>query len=202
MEWYRQVRGGLWLRALSVTLLVAGMAYGCGDDEGPELAPTALASDGFTVYSGPTSLANIGFVTLPSGGSSAVYTCTTLPWSLTIPQTQWISPNANCTANEPTGIYMYKMFFTVTPGVSNILLSGWVQADDSVTVTLNGTTVPLTPSTFGSNFQMNSGVHTGNTNPNTLIFTVNNISGPTGLDFMWSVSWTSPVGGGGAGGRS
>jgi hypothetical protein len=45
MEWYRQVRGGLWLRALSVTLLVAGMAYGCGDDEGPQLAsgPTGAA---------------------------------------------------------------------------------------------------------------------------------------------------------------
>jgi hypothetical protein len=162
------------------------------------LAPTAQAAeDGFTISSGFASQPYLHSVTLPSGSSNPVYTCTNpLPWSYTIPNTQWISPNATCTTSAAAGNYVYKMFFTVTPAATNIRLSGGVQADNSVTITLNGNPVPLTPSTFGWDFQTTSGFFTGNTNANTLTFTVYNGSGPTGLDFHWGVSWINPVVGG------
>ena len=159
------------------------------------LAPATLAAeDGFTVLSGPTTVANMG-VTLPNGLTGRPYTCTAVPWSFTIPETQWISPNANCAANAATGRYTYVIFFSVTPGATGVLLSGWVQADDSVTIALNGTPVPLTPSSNGSSFQTNSGFYTDWHNANTLTFTVTNSGGPTGLDFRWHVSWIAPPGG-------
>jgi hypothetical protein len=170
------------------------------------LAPTARAStDGFTISSGSGSQAYLRYLTLPGGSTGLVHTCsTTLPWSSTIGGgTQWISPSADCTAGAAAGNYVYTMFFTVTPGASNILLSGAVKADNSVTITLNGTPVPLTPVNSDPTvpttytFQATSGFYTSNTTANTLTFTVNNNSvSPTGLDFHWGVSWTSYGAGG------
>ncbi len=157
------------------------------------LAPAALADDdqssgstNFSFASGSTSVS----VTPPGGSSMTALTCSTIPagWPSAFSGSQWISTNADCTTGVSTGSFTYTFSFTLPGGASNLALNGSLMVDDSASITLNGNGVSLSgPNGFGvSTFSTTTGFNVGGSN--TLTFTVNNAGGPSGLDFVASVT--------------
>ncbi len=142
-----------------------------------------------TLASGSTSVT----VTPQGGSTSTALTCANRPseWSTPIAGSQWISPNADCTTSLAAETFTYTLSFTIPSGASNLQLNGSVLADDNVGVSLNGNTILGGGSgglSSATSFGTSSGFNTGSGNPNTLIFTVVNGGGPSGLDFRVTIS--------------
>jgi len=126
----------------------------------------------------------------PGGGSQAAVVCTNRPdaWAGRLWGSNWISSQADCTASFASSAdYQYGTSFALPASAGPARISGWVLADDSVTVQLNGHTIFAgggfrEPASFASDDStlFNTGV-------NTLTFTVHNLVGPTGLDFVANV---------------
>jgi hypothetical protein len=124
----------------------------------------------------------------PDGGSSqSAVVCSNVPdeWAGPIRASHWVSLQADCTADPGDSTnFTYSATFNLPPNPTSVRIMGQVLADDSVTIQLNRTTIFTgggftSPSTFSSN---DSSLFQGGTN--TLTFIVNNVTGPSGLDFV------------------
>jgi hypothetical protein len=123
----------------------------------------------------------------PGGTSQAALVCANAPdaWARPLAGSRWISVQADCEwFLAPAGTYQYSIGFQVPANTSGLRLSGSVLADDSVTVQLNGQTL-FTGGGFKERSSFSSDGSTAlSAGPNTLTFAVNNLYGPTGLDFV------------------
>jgi hypothetical protein len=157
-----------------------------GDGQDQQAAATAGS---FQFASGASGVT----VTPPGGSAIQAVTCTILSggWPAAISGSQWISPNADCSQAVATGAFTYTVTFTLPSGATNLGLTGSVLADDSVSITLNGTGVPISGAggfAAASTFSTTSGFAPGATN--TLTFSVNNATGASGLDFIAMLTGT------------
>lgn len=125
----------------------------------------------------------------PAGGTSqSAVVCATTPtppWANPLPHSNWISLQADCTTSLANSTnYQYTTTFTLPANHPGVWISGRVLADDSVTIQLNGNTIFT-----GGNFSSATSFSSHNaafftTGTNTLTFTVNNVTGPSGLDYV------------------
>jgi len=130
-----------------------------------------------------------GVTVIPSGGSSQQATvCANLTpgWANPLAGSNWDSLQADCTTSLAGNVNdQYSTTFNLPANHPGVSISGNVLADDSVTIQLNGNTIFSsgggygTPTAFSSN---NAGFFI--TGQNTLTFTVNNVTGPSGLDYV------------------
>jgi|GEM_PF-5327260 len=127
-------------------------------------------------------------VTPPGGATQAAVACSNRPsnWAGPITHSNWVSLQADCTTNLSGGTnYTYSTTFNlpaVRPGVGIV---GRVLADDSVTIQLNGHTIMAAGGNLGAAstfYSTDPTVFTAGTN--TLTFTVYNVTGPSGLDYV------------------
>ncbi|MGH2458056.1 MAG: hypothetical protein ACRDIY_04235 [Chloroflexota bacterium] len=140
---------------------------------------------------GPSGQADSRISVVPPGGSSQqAVICSNLPsgWAAPIAHSNWISLQADCTTGLAAGAtYVYTTTFNLNNQRPNLSISGNVQADDSVTIQLNGNTI-FTGGGFttATPFSSNNAAFFAN-GANTLTFSVYNAGGPSGLDFSASV---------------
>jgi len=129
-------------------------------------------------------------VTPPGGSSQAATVCSNLVpgWANPLAGSNWDSLQADCTTSLAGGAnYQYSTTFTLPANRPGVAISGQVIADDSVVIQLNGNTIftgggLVAATAFSSN---NAAFFT--TGTNTLTFTVNNVTGPSGLDYVATV---------------
>jgi hypothetical protein len=197
------------LQSLVLALLLLGVltspAWADDDHRGPGngngLALGRIFHRGetiaLTLASGraPEGQADPNATATPDGGSSqSAVVCSNVPpeWSSPIRASHWISLQADCTTDPGDSTnFTYSTTFNMPPNHSAARIEGRVLADDSVTIQLNGTTIfagggATSPSTFSSN---DSSLFNAGTN--TLTFIVNNVGGPSGLDFVTRVETTN-----------
>ena len=172
-----------------------GRGRGRGDDDsqGTFASANAVSTDLGSGRAGAGAADPNVVVTLPGASSAAAaIVCSSQPsgWAAALGGTAWISPIASCTNDQATGQYRYDITFSLPSGATNLRLTGSLLSDDTVSLQLNGHGVTLssagsstTPITFDTSDQ--SVFQSGT---NTLSFFVNNISGPTGLDFQATVT--------------
>jgi hypothetical protein len=124
----------------------------------------------------------------PAGGTSqSVITCSNIPtqWDDPLAHSNWVSLQADCTtALADSTNYVYSTTFNLPPNHAAARIDGQVMADDSVTIQLNGTTIFSgggfgSPTAFSSN---DASLFLAGTN--TLTFTVFNVTGASGLDYV------------------
>lgn len=122
------------------------------------------------------------------GDSQAAVVCVSRPaaWAEPLAGSAWVSVAADCAG--PAGEYRYTIAFFLPEGLEDPDLTGWVLADDVVRIELNGQVVFTdggftTPAAFAAadDSWFAAGV-------NTLTFVVTNAGGPTGLDFVATVT--------------
>jgi hypothetical protein len=151
------------------------------------LFPTGVTAAGAAAAPGTVDL----HYTLSSNdpafpGPDAVAVAPNPAWTPDTATSSWISIRVN-RAGAANAVYTYTTTFTVAANPTTATLAGTWAADDSVTLTLNGTVVAARPATAyataapftvpaGSPFQVGT---------NTLAFaTVNSGGGPTGLQVL------------------
>jgi hypothetical protein len=165
--------------AVGLLLALLGPTAFADDDHGNHNHNQGSTANSFA--SGSTSIA----VTPPGGSVQTALTCTNIPsaWAAPLGGSHWISTNSDCTMGVAGGNFTYTLSFTLPSGATNLDLKATVMADDSVSVALNGNGIGsgTTNATTSAAFETTSGFVTGGTN--NLTFTVNNASGPSGLDF-------------------
>ena len=129
---------------------------------------------------------------VPSGPSTAMgIDASGTVWAPAPAGTDWIAPTVFGTAAnpvaDPVGDYLYKLSFTVLPGVdlAGLRITGQWAADNAAVMSLNGG-APIAGRSLHGHFTLEPFLATGlNPGLNTLEFTVTNIMGgawnPTGL---------------------
>lgn len=184
------------LRALIVFVLLIG------------LLPSVASADGSRGLKFGTSInlasgvavvgaADPNVTVIPPGGrSQAALLCSDIPgaWAAALPDTNWISIQADCSAGLAAGDYQYSASFSLSSNAGPLRLRGSVTADDSVTVQLNGHTIFSGGGFTAASSFSSDDASLFNTGTNTLTFVVNNGDGPTGLDFVVNVSAGETVG--------
>jgi hypothetical protein len=120
----------------------------------------------------------------PNGGGTYALASSPHPsWLDNTATSKWIGVSAD--GAGATGTYTYQMTFNV-PSLENAVITGQWAADNNGSVVLNGSGTPVATLTGGGlgnfttwhPFTINSGLQVG---LNTLVFTVTNDGGPTGL---------------------
>jgi hypothetical protein len=124
----------------------------------------------------------------PAGGSSqsAIVCATNDPaWASPLPGSGWISLQADCgTSLADSTNYVYSTTFTLPRNHSAARIDGQVLADDSVTIQLNGTTIFTGGNLAGATPFSSADASLFTTGVNTLTFTVFNVTGASGLDYV------------------
>jgi hypothetical protein len=126
-------------------------------------------------------------VTPPGGSAQSAIVCSNLVpgWAGPLEGSNWDSLQADCTTGLAGGAnFQYSTTFRLPANRRGVAIAGNVLADDSVVIQLNGNTI-FSGGGFGSAsaFSSNNAAYF-TTGTNTLTFTVYNVTGPSGLDFV------------------
>jgi len=132
------------------------------------------------------------------GGAALLVTSFPVGWGTAQGGTSWIAPLADQSNGARTtfccvGSTTYTTTFTLPSGFLSPILSLSVMADDNLTVLLNGHTEFTGSALYASPTVIPNITTFGDflTGTNTLVFTVGNIGGPTGLDVLASGSFAA-----------